>query len=439
MKRLAAIAALAVLCLTLSGCRFFTVDTEELMFPPEISGDMYPISKALSKSVKGEYRLKYPSSGDQRSAIVLEDLDGDGTREAFAFYSTADDEMTNMHINAICEQGDGYTSVGDQSIVAGGVERVDFCDLNGDGTKEILVGWEVYGLSEKQLCVYALDDGTFSQLISEKYSGYICCDLSGNGKNELLVHLLNTVDAVNTASLYSFSKNTPAKIGSCVLDGTVKTVSNPVLSTLSTGQTAVYLDEIKGAGAVTEVLFYDGGELKNPLLDTENTYESNRTLRAASINCRDIDGDGVLEIPVATALPNAAGTEELLYYTNWCAFDGQKLATRRITVVNSVDGYYLEIPDNLANRLAVIKDTDNHRRVFYYYDKETETVGSRIATVAVVSAEDFDSTEDKSGVFELGRSGKSVFVGSVGTAAKVTVDEAQLKDMFKINTPEVKR
>ena len=224
-----------------------------------------------------------------------------------------------------------------------------------------------------------------------------------------------------------------------MLDGTVKTVSNPVLSTLSTGQTAVYLDEIKGAGAVTEVLFYDGGELKNPLLDTENTYESNRTLRAASINCRDIDGDGILEIPVATALPNAAGTEELLYYTNWCAFDGQKLATRRITVVNSVDGYYLEIPDNLAGRLAVIKDTDNHRRVLYYYDKETETVGSRIATVAVVSAEDFDSTEDKSGVFELGRSGKSVFVGSVGTAAKVTVDEAQLKDMFKINTPEVKR
>ena len=35
MKRLAAITALAVLCLTLSGCRFFTVDTEELMFPPK--------------------------------------------------------------------------------------------------------------------------------------------------------------------------------------------------------------------------------------------------------------------------------------------------------------------------------------------------------------------------------------------------------------------
>lgn len=433
----AAILALC-LCFVLSGCSVFTVDTEELMSPPELTGDMYPISKALTKSVKGEYRLKYPSSGDQRSAIVLEDIDSDGRKEAFAFYSTSDDEMTNMHINAIVLDGEDYTSVGDQSIVAGGVERIDFCDLNGDGIKEILVGWEVYGLSEKQICVYALEDNTFSQLISERYSGYVCCDLSGNGKNELLIHLLNTVDAVNTATLYTLENTTPKKIGSCVLDGSVKSVSTPAVSSLSTGQTAVYIDEIKGAGAITEILFYAGGELKNPLLGTENTLENNKTLRSASINCRDIDADGALEVPIATVLPNAAGTEELLYYTNWCAFDGQKFETRLITVVNSVDGYYLEIPNELANRLAVVKDTENHRRVLYYYDKETESVGSRIATVSVVSAEDFDSSNTP-GAFELGRSGNSVFTGSVSPAANAPIDEAKLKTMFKINTPEVKR
>ena len=127
-----------------------------------------------------------------------------------------------------------------------------------------------------------------------------------------------------------------------------------------------------------------------------------------------------------------------MYYTNWCAFDGQKLATRLITVVNTVDGYYLEIPDGFANRLAALKDTDNHHRVFYLYDSETETVGARIATVSVVNADDYDS-EKEDGTFELGRSGKSVFIGAVNAAAASPIDEATLKAMFKINTPEVKR
>ena len=434
LRRIIAVAAACALAFCLTGCDVFSVDTDTLIAPPEISGDMYPVSLALARSVKGEYQLKYPSLGDYRSAIVLEDIDSNGELEAFAFYSTADDEMTNMHINMICRSGEDYESVADMSIVAGGVEQVAFCDFDGDGTKEILVGWEVYGTSEKQICVYSLSGGKSEQLLSEKYTGFLCCDIAEDGGTQLLLHQLNTSEMTNSAVLYRLKKGKFNKAGSCVLDPEVKTTLGHEFSKLSTGKSAVFIDEIKGVNAITEVLIFKDGELKNPLLSTENTIENIRTLRAASLRCRDIDGNGTLEIPVATNLPNAAGTEELLYYTNWCAFDGENLVTRQITVVNTIDGYYLKIPEKLVGRIAVLKDTDNHRRVLYYYDVELGEVGERMASVTVVAKDVWDGDGyNRSGMFEIERNSENVFAGKVNKAAREAISEEEFKEMFNLN------
>ncbi|MBO4432569.1 MAG: hypothetical protein J5852_03445 [Clostridia bacterium] len=425
-------AALMVFCL--SGCNTFSMDTDALITPPELSGNMAPISKALSLSVTGEYQLKYPSSGDRRSAIVLEDINGDGTFEAFAFYSTFDKETTTMHMNVIAFLDGVYRSVADMSIVAGGVEQIDFCDLDTDGTEEILVGWEIYGSSEKQICVYSLDGSETVQLLSEKYTGFICCDILGDETNQLLIQQLNTSELTNTATVYSLKKEGLKKIGSCVLDPEVKTASAPVLSTLSTGKNAVFIDEIKGAGAVTEVLVFRGGELKNPLLSTKNNIENIRTLRSASIQCKDINNDGVLEIPVATNLPNAAKSDELLYYTNWCAFDGKNLITRQITVDNTLDGYYLKIPDEFAGRLAVIKDTEKHRRVLYYYDTQLDEVGDRLVTITVVPKKQWDNKDfNRLNMFEIARNDTDIFAGAVNSTAKHAITEEQIREMFELN------
>ncbi len=422
---------------SLTGCNMFSVDTEKLMTPPELTGEMSPINRAIKKSIKGEYQLKYPSSGDRRSAIILEDIDLDGTFEAFAFYSTQDDEMTNMHINVVRKTESGYKSVAEQSVVAGGVERIDFCDLDADGVKEILVGWEVYGSSEKQLCVYSLNGKTISQRLSEKYTGFICCDLTGSGDNELFINLLDTSEMLNSASVYRFSGDGLQKIGGCVLDSGVKTAAAPVHSKLVTGQSAIYIDEIKGAGAVTEVLVFKDGELKNPLLETEDAIENIRTVRAASIRCTDVDSDGFIEIPVATKLPNAAESDELLYYTNWCDFDGENLVTRKITVFNTIDGYYVEVPKNLEGHLAVLKDTENHRRVFYYFDPETGVIGERLASVEVIGAKKWDDKKtDKTNSFELAREDNNVFIGSVNVTNTVSISKKELKRLFNLAKQE---
>lgn len=433
LKNLICILLALCICACICGCGFVD-NTDDMVSPPELTGEMSPIAEALYDSAGSDCDLKYPADGDHRSAIVLEDINGDAVFEAFAFYSTSDDEMTTMHINVICQKDGKWTSVADKTIVAIGVEMVDFCDLNNDGAEEILVGWEVNGNKDKQLSVFTFRNNTLDQLLLQAYTSFLCCDLDSNGTNEVFVHLLNTAEKTNKAMVYNYSENGIAQTAGCIMDGSVKMASEPILSVLSNGQKAIYIDEIKGVGSVTEVLYLSKGELINPLLDSENSYENIVTLRAASLEIKDINNDGILEIPVASDLPNAVSDGEKLYYTNWCSFNGEKLSIKLITIVNTVDGYYLTVPNTMVGQLAVLKDTENHERKFYYYDASTATMGDMLFSITSIAADEWDSRDfNKGDMTEISRTDDVVFAAVLGTLADafaITTDV--IKDTFNI-------
>ena len=125
----------------LCGCDFFAADTAELLSPPEPVGDIKPISEVIKKTSSSDFVMKYPSRGEYRSAVIREDIDSDGSLEAFAFYSVTDREVITMHINAICMRNGEWTSVATQQIVAAGVDKIEFSDLDNDGSNlSIMVG-----------------------------------------------------------------------------------------------------------------------------------------------------------------------------------------------------------------------------------------------------------------------------------------------------------
>lgn len=413
------IALLMVICIFSSFCGCAFVDnTDDMVSPPELTGEMSPIADALYDVTGADCDLKYPTEGTHRSAIVLEDINGDSIFEAFAFYSTSGDEMTTMHINVICQNDGEWVSISDQTIVATGVEMVDFCDLDGDGTEEILVGWDVNGTSEKQLSVFTFRENELTQQLLQAYTSFLCCDIDSNGTNEIFVHLLNVSEKINRAIVYSYNEKGMAQTAGCIMDSSVKSAAAPVLSVLSNGQKAIYIDEIKGVGAVTEVLYISKGELINPLLDNDISFENNSTLRAASLEIQDINQDGILEIPIASELPNAVSDGEKLYYTNWCSFNGEKLSIKLVTIVNTVDGYYLTVPNSMVGYIAVYKDIEKHERRFYHYDSVNAVLGKLLFTVTAIDADEWDSSDFARGSkAELSRNKDVVFVAELGEGA----------------------
>lgn len=385
-----------VLCLILSvfltfcGCETLITTPDNLLSPPELSGEMRPINEALAKSVTEEYKLCYPSGGNLRSPIVLEDVDGDGVKEAFAFYITDNGDGTNMHINFIKKTKKGWKSIADNIVTAGGIEKIEFSDISNDGQKEIIVGWEIFGSAQKELGIYSIMNGGLYERLMANYTNFVCTDISGDKVPELLLHYLDTEEERNTVSVYTLSPTGVSQTAGCTLDNKVKTSAEPIVSKLSNGKAAIFIDEEKANGNITEVLFMEDGELINPLLDKE-TGENITTNRSANIASSDIDNDGTIEIPIFIDAPAAAGTNEKFYFTNWCSFDGKELTVKKTTVINQIDGYYLDLPSKLIDKIAISRDTDKRTRSFYDYDKETNKVGKKMFTVTAISVAKYDN------------------------------------------------
>ena len=400
------------LLICLCGCEVFPANTYELLSPPELTGDFYPIGQALTASVGKAYNLRYPSGGDRRSAIVLHDIDGDERKEAFAFYSLTDQEM---HINMIRLEGEDWRSAADYAFTAGGVERIDFCDLNSDGIQEIIVGWEMQTASEKQFAVYSYENGKLIQKMLQRYTEYLCCDLDADSENEIFVQLLNTTDSVNRASICKLVDDMAAEVSSCIMDRGVKSVVSLTEGALSNGQTAIYIEELKSSSAITEVLLVNKGRLINPLLE-ETMSENIRTARSSSLMCKDINHDGILEIPVSNEIISAQGEEspEKIYYTKWSSFNGETLVTKQTEIINQNDGYSMIVPEKWVDHIAVSINSERHSRNFYSVDAEKKPK-EKLAALFTFEISKWDSAdfERPEGAEEICRTASSVIVGCV--------------------------
>ena len=251
-----------------------------------------------------------------------------------------------------------------------------------------------------QLAVYSFKDGKITQRMLQKYSHFVCCDLEDDGKNEVFLIMLNSADQINTASVYELTDSGVNELYSCELDPTVRIVNEPVVSHLSSGRPAVYIDEVKGVGAVTEVLFIEKNCLVNPLLNLESR-ETLATLRSVSLSVRDINGDDIIEIPVQENVPSVTKSEvnEKLYLTNWCSYNGETLTSQMTTMININDGYYYIISSKRAGQIAIYKDTDSHVREIYKYDNETSSTGELLISFKTVKKSDWDIGKYKDGGF----------------------------------------
>ena len=128
------------------------------------------IYSVLETVAAGAFTLKYPTSGDYRSAIITEDLDGDNQQEAMAFYQKAD-EAAIIRVVFMRKAGDAWQSLGDFTNTATQVDKVAFGDVNGDGDQEVIIGWGSAQTGSTSLCVYSIEKGKMKELnLDQSYS-----------------------------------------------------------------------------------------------------------------------------------------------------------------------------------------------------------------------------------------------------------------------------
>lgn len=434
-KRLAALILCLVLAFSLTSCRSMSSDISALLTPPDPAGEMGLIKKALGTYAKTGFTLKYPETGKYQSPFVVQDIDSDLINEAFAFYSTTTDHVVTLHIAYIRNVDGKWVTVNDNSLIATGVEQILFSDMDNDGTSEIIVGWNVFGTSDRQVAIYSVADGTLTQRLLEKYSGFLICDLDGNSKNELFINYHNIAEKTATARLFSLTEQGVTEIANCPLDASVTQHSLPQISKAN-NQSAIFIDAQKGTGMLTEVIVFNDSTLSSIFYDPL-TKETAATYRNSSITSRDFDSDGSIDIPVMKVLPTAEQLtdSERAYITEWSSVESSALTPKVRTIMNYTDGYYLLLPDYLSEEnITLTRKISSRLRIIYLWDKRDNMALNEIFRVQLVSETEWDSPDyDRAGFTEITRQDGTVYTASININPEYNpITDEHLKQMLKL-------
>lgn len=340
------IVAVVLCCLLLTGC----MDVESFLQPPRAQGQQQAVQQALEDALltdqsEGGYVLKYPVGGNTSAFLMLNDagesVRADDATVAVAFYAPAAGQHAHVHL--LRKEKDGWRSVRDAEGEASDLHRVTLSDLDGDGNRELLVGWNLYS-SSYQLSVYRLDDMLSCTADVGRYTEYFVGDMNADGCDEIT--FLNIGSTV-TATLRRWLPSGVSTMGEAVLPVGIRSFEKMLLGKLSNGDDGLYIDALLDSGSYTTTLIYwDGERLSTPLHTADVARIADRM---PYVPVMDVDGNGVPEIPVTSSLSaDAVMNGSWQWLTEWYSWDVAADAPVRQfgSVVNMQDGYCVELEDD---------------------------------------------------------------------------------------------
>ncbi len=391
MKKIIAFFLIVAVCLSLTSCNLNISSVENLMRPPKLSGESRLLQNAFEKSVHDfdGVVMKTPISGDNRSSYILFDLENDGNQEAIVFYS---EPSVNTYANASVFKfvNNNWEFVSKINGKGEEIYEVSFADINHDGNYEIFLSWSGIGVIEKSnssdfgsgnnrvLTVYSCDGESTSLLTTETYTNLFIDDLNNDKNDEIVLFKINLSDSEKrtTARIMSFYEDYSIKHDEqLVLSGflEINNIVTDVIENNNESHTRIFVDgAISEIGVITEIIdiTHNNFNIKLPLYE-QNQSQHPSTLRDSRVYSRDIDNDGIVEIPTNEVLPygtriskNSDERKELSL-TVWSEFSNYSMKTDFKCLLNSSYNYLLKIPEGSLSKLTAVYDENDLGLTFY--------------------------------------------------------------------------
>ena len=150
----------------------------------------------------------------------------------------------------------------------------------------------------------------------------------------------------------------------------------------------MFADGLQGNGNLsTEIIYCINGELRNPAM-IDGSELSSRTVRSQGLYCRDIDGDGIVEIPEREAFPGYRDGQDAQYITDWNVFENYSVVKKYTSFTEPHLGYAFMIPVRWQGLVTVKNDSITGEKVFYKYNGSLEQSRLELMRIMVCSRED---------------------------------------------------
>ncbi len=417
-----------LLAVGLCGCSGSLLKPEYSLRAPAAAGLYRGVQQALQAAVGDDIVLQYPSVRGVQTAFTPQDLDGDGVEEILAFYQRRSEGMLT-HVNVMRQTDDGWQTAQDLEPI-GDVADVDFCDMNGDGLKEVCIGWVIYTSRTNQMCVYEVENGLLVQRATEAYTRYAVCDINSDGVDELALALLDPSRQASLLSFYKMEKGALTGLGTLSLDGSVVSYAALTVANVTSQTVGVYLDAYKATDTmITELVYFRGGRLYNPFASSQDGANV-ATLRYCSLNCTDINGDGVLEIPFSQPMPGypQEDREPTHHFVYWRFFNGQISDAVALWWVNAGEGYTLSLDAAFQDTLTA--RYDDAAGCYDFFDYHNGEAHSLLFHLRRFSAGEF---EEAAGDYRaLAENERYVWAAAVEPAGEQTISFERLTEGFQL-------
>ena len=384
--------------LFLSGCQssrlISGVDT--LLRPPRLTDDQNGIYNALTSYLsEKELHLVYPQKGDDLSAFIRYDLDGDGGDEAIVFYQLSASSAASPVNMAFLDMRHGQWMVTSEFKLDGsGIEDVSFPEENGRTLAAI--GLSYAGeLGSSLLQVFSAEGGNLELLFSRSYQAKYVGDLTGNEDSELmLIYPQENSEGVQSmnAGLFSFDGEVFSLTAECAVNPDItryqQVTSAPGASSGEASCSIVYLDGYRGNVMITEELLFRSEEEKITIRNMTWSEDGSADYpERYGLSSMDIDRDGRIEIPGQTLFPGYdVEDEEVLYQTTWYRHIGSVYIPIDTGYVGSQLGYMFLFPESWNGKVTAYRGSYNNEVTFSVYEKGVLPEDTAILSIRAVSA-----------------------------------------------------
>ncbi len=388
---------------------------ETYLKPPKLSEQHEQIYNALINTEGSKISLKYPKSGSYLSAFVVADIDDEPTEEAIVFYDksnfTGNDHST-LRVNFLDQKEGRWESMYDFAADGNEIERVFISKLGTSDMKNVIIGTGSQG--EKSAFLFNEQKPELQSL--GDYAAMDITDINNDSMNELL--MINRTPDGNTAQLKWLDTN--GELAFCpvlTLSPNTTDVLQMIYGKLSENTTAVYLDSyITTNTIITEILRPevkdDEISLVSVTADNADSSPVNGTVRSSSLLSRDIDGDGIVEIPVNSVFKgyeDKPDTEQISM-TNWYILENNMFIRKYSGYYSITDGYAFMIPEKWENKVTV--RTANDDIIFCKYDEkvENQTQLLRICVTSSAEAERIINEKEYADYVKISSNGDTVYL-----------------------------
>ena len=425
MKKILLLAAAAFFALSFSGCSALETDTEALMQPPSLTEEQAKLNDALTGVTGGDFYLKYPLNEGSNSAFMFCDLDGDGSDEALAFYSTGDNN-SGTRINILRKSGGEWVSVYEAAGSSGDISDIYFLDIGKE--KLLVVKWD------KEVGIYELVANRLEQLYMSPSDGIELADMNGDGVMDIVVFGGSYDNRYTARIIYSSDDGMQISEG-VYINAEYANIYATVSGGLGDGRTGFFIDsKIYENIYLTEVLVLEGERtlrytIASFIVEEEESSGTGFIIskrgmyaRNTAAACMDVDGDGIIEMPVeiredTATVDTAADADKIFYFIEYVKYDGTDALPVWYGFVNGGDGYIFRLEEEWSDGVEIKHSSDFGEYSFVNIEKGEE--GLSIRSV-------------RTGAYRDIYNGSEILAGQSGTKAFYVTVRAQAEDKYYI-------